>query len=528
MNVMRENEMTKIQEIRILNYKTIVDFEFDCFKNGLNVFIGTNNVGKSNILEALNAFFNRDYLYKNEVSRFLNHQKSNEYEYPVISVSLNNLAIEGDFLHAHFREHKDAEEKVLHKRVMWQDTNLTANMTEYTPKFIYLSRTNNLKQTIQSLLGMMPFENQMFAKILTNANQFMSEIFDSTYKLYFDYRLIDDPQIRLIDEFNDDDILENKSSGTQMAALISLLLSMGLNDDNSNGFIVAIDEPETSLHIGSQKKLFRLLKELSNKHQVIITTHSVVFIDKAHDENIFLVKRDRLGRTNYHLKEHKNENWKSLREILGTTISDSLLLGEYNIVVEGRTEQFLFPTMIEILAREGLLKLDPSMYNFISAEGSAKIESFMSILKDKIELPLCLFLDNDKAGLNTKKQMDKTNKFRGDLILIPERIDFQQSEIEDFLDDSLLYTCINEYYTRQIDGYSPLEESQFNALRDNLKFNDFKKNLEEIIANTYPDAIKDLNKMAFSLFIKEKLDSSNQFKNLISIFKDVEKYFLRK
>ncbi|PGA26945.1 hypothetical protein COL80_11095 [Bacillus thuringiensis] len=525
---MRENEMTKIQEIKIFNYKTIVDFEFNCFKNGLNVFIGTNNVGKSNILEALNAFFNRNYLYGNEVSRFLNHQKINEYGYPIISVSLNNVAIEGDFLHAHFRKEKNPEGKVLNKKtVMWQNTDLTANMKEYTPKFIYLSRTNNLEQTIQTLLEMMPFENQMFAKILTNANQFMSEIFDSTYKLYFDYRL-ENPQIRLIDEFNDDDILENKSSGTQMAALISLLLSLGLNDDNSNGFIVAIDEPETSLHIGSQKKLFRLLKELSNKHQVIITTHSVVFIDKAHDENIFLVKRDRLGRTDYHLKEHKNENWKSLREILGTTISDSLLLGEYNIVVEGRTEQFLFPTMIEILAREGLLKFDPSMYNFISAEGSAKIESFMSILKDKIELPVCLFLDNDNAGLNTKKQMDKTNKFRGDLILIPERIDFQQSEIEDFLDDDLLYTCINEYYAAQIDDYSPLEESQFNMFRDNLKFNDFKKKLEETIASAYPDAIKDLNKMAFSLIIKEKLNSSNQFENLIPIFKDVEKYFLRK
>ncbi len=74
-------------------------------------------------------------------------------------------------------------------------------------------------------------------------------------------------------------------------------------------------------------------------------------------------------------------------------------------MVEGRTEQFLFPTMIEILVSEGLLKLDTSMYNFISAEGSAKIEAFMSILKDKIELPLCLFLDNDKSGLNTKNKL---------------------------------------------------------------------------------------------------------------------------
>ncbi|QWH98166.1 ATP-dependent nuclease [Bacillus mycoides] len=515
----------RIQEIEINNYKTIVDFQFNSFKNGLNVFIGTNNVGKSNILEALNAFFNRNSIHDNEVSRFLSHQKKNDYGYPVIGIHFESLDI--GMLRAHFK--KDQDTKDISKQIVAQNTDYTRTIKDYVPKFIYLSRTNDIQQTIRSLVEMMPSEKPLYAKFLTNANQFMSEIFDSTYKIYFDYKYGDTPQIRLIDEFNDDDILENKSSGTQIAALISLLLSIGLNEDSPNGFIVAIDEPETSLHIGSQKKLFGFLKELSKKHQVLITTHSVVFIDKAHDENIFLVKRDRLGRTDYHLKEHKNENWKSLREILGTTISDSLLLGEYNIVVEGRTEQFLFPTMIEILVREGLLKLDTSMYNFISAEGSAKIEAFMSILKDKIELPLCLFLDNDKAGLNTKKQIDNKIKFSGDLILIPKKQNFQESEIEDFLEDDLLYNCINEYYTRQITtGYTPLEKPQLKELRSNLKFNEFKKKVEGHIASIYPEANKDLNKLAFSLLIKEKLQSSSQFQELISNFKHVEKYFLRK
>ncbi|MFJ7818890.1 ATP-dependent nuclease [Bacillus toyonensis] len=515
----------RIQEIEIFNYKTIVDFKFNSFKNDLNVFIGTNNVGKSNILEALNAFFNRNSINDNEVSRFLTHQKYNDYGHPVIGIDFEKLNI--GMLHAHFT--KDLDTEAISKQIVAQNSDYTSSLKDLVPKFIYLSRTNDLQQSIRSLVEMMPPENPLFSKFLTNANQFMSEIFDSTYKIYFDYRFRDKPQIRLIDEFNDDDILENKSSGTQMAALISLLLSIGLNEDSRNGFIVAIDEPETSLHIGSQKKLFGFLKELSKKHQVLITTHSVVFIDKANDENTFLVKRDHLGRTDYHLKEHKNENWKSLREILGVTISDSLLLGENNIVVEGRTEQFLFPTMIEILVSEGLLKLDTSMYNFISAEGSAKVETFMSILKDKIELPLCLFLDNDKAGLNTKKQIDKKIKFIGDLILIPDKQNFKESEIEDFLDDDLLYNCINEYYTRQITtGYTPLEKLQFEELRNNLKFNEFKKNVEVHIATIYPEENNDLNKMAFSLLIKEKLQSSSQFQGLIPSFKHAEKYFLRK
>lgn len=61
-------------------------------------------------------------------------------------------------------------------------------------------------------------------------------------------------------------------------------------DNSPNGFIVAIDESETSLHIGSQKKLFGLLKELSKIHQVIITIHSVVFIDKTHEFIIVMLR----------------------------------------------------------------------------------------------------------------------------------------------------------------------------------------------------------------------------------------------
>ncbi|TBX45709.1 ATP-dependent nuclease [Bacillus thuringiensis] len=513
----------RIQRIEVYNYKTIVDFNFKYFNNGLNVFIGTNNVGKSNILEALNAFFNREYIYGNEVSRLLSYQKNNEYDRPVIGVEFENLNL--GMIQAHFEYAQNSE--TTNKQIVAQGVDYSSTIKDYIPKFIYISKNNNIRQTIQLLTEMIPEEERLYSKVLTNANQFMSEIFDSSYKIYFNYRKSDNPQIRLIDEYNDDDIIENKSSGTQMAALIALLLSLGLNDSSATGFILAIDEPETSLHIGSQKKLFRMLKDLSKNHQVIITTHSVIFIDKAHDESTFLVKRDRFGRTSYHLKEHKNENWKSLRDIIGTTISDSLLLGEYNIVVEGRTEQLLFPTMFEILVSEGILKLDTSMYNIISAEGSGKIQSFMSILKDKIELPYCLFLDNDKAGVDTKRQLEKKDKYIGDLILIPKREDFNESEIEDFLDDELLYNCMNEYYGIQIDDYLPIETTEFEELRANQKFNEFKKKVELHIGSKYPDANKDLNKVAFALIIKQKLHSSSQFEILIPNFKKAEKYFLR-
>lgn len=57
------------------------------------------------------------------------------------------------------------------------------------------------------------------------------------------------------------------------------------------GGIVAIEEPENSLHPSGQRSLFELLKELSKKYrkQIIISSHSAVFIDRSKDAKLFRV-----------------------------------------------------------------------------------------------------------------------------------------------------------------------------------------------------------------------------------------------
>jgi predicted ATP-dependent endonuclease of OLD family len=395
------------------------------------------------------------------------------------------------------------------------------------PSFVYLSNGNNIMQMSESILNIFPKEDGEYSAFVSNANQFLGEIFDSSYKIYFDNRNSDKPQIRLIDEFGDDDLIENKSSGTQLAALSALLLSIGLNSKGKYGFIIAIDEPENSLHIGSQKKFFSLLKELSKNHQVIVATHSVIFIDKAQDENIYLIERDKIGRTSYHLKKHKSENWKSLREIIGVSLSDSLLLGEFNIVVEGRTEQILFPKMIEILKEHQEIRIDAGRYNIISAEGSAKMEPFISILKDKIELPMAIFLDNDNAGLQTKKKVDGKDKYKRDLLIVPKKENFNESEVEDFIEEELLFKCINKYYKDCIEDFEEFDSSTLKELRGTKKFNNFKKDIEEEVKRKYQTENEEINKILLALIIKKELDKPSDFNELITEFENTDGYFRR-
>lgn len=48
--------MLRIKHIRIKNFRSIVDLSIDVGK--MNIFVGLNDAGKSNVLKALNLFFN--------------------------------------------------------------------------------------------------------------------------------------------------------------------------------------------------------------------------------------------------------------------------------------------------------------------------------------------------------------------------------------------------------------------------------------------------------------------------------------
>ena len=82
--------MSYISSADIYNFKSITEFQFNVLQPGLNVFIGKNNSGKSNLIEAINAFFNRSNLNSDEVSKSLAYQKGTLESNPIIRLNLNS------------------------------------------------------------------------------------------------------------------------------------------------------------------------------------------------------------------------------------------------------------------------------------------------------------------------------------------------------------------------------------------------------------------------------------------------------
>jgi len=88
----------------------------------------------------------------------------------------------------------------------------------------------------------------------------------------------------------------------------------------NNEYLFLLDEPGLHLHPAGQKDLTKLLENLSEKNQLIYTTHSPFMINRECPNRVRVVKKDEEGTSVDN--EAYRENWKPLRQSIGLTVSD--------------------------------------------------------------------------------------------------------------------------------------------------------------------------------------------------------------
>ena len=96
--------------------------------------------------------------------------------------------------------------------------------------------------------------------------------------------------------------IQGKGSGLQRLGYI-LLHSRIIEELKKKSVIFCVDEPDVFLHQGLQKKLKEHLKYIAKSHQVIITTHSPIFIKGIlfYGENDKFIKVTHFNRMNNNL-----------------------------------------------------------------------------------------------------------------------------------------------------------------------------------------------------------------------------------
>lgn len=198
--------------------------------------------------------------------------------------------------------------------------------------------------------------------------------------------------------------LEERSKGFQWFFSFDMTFMYETDGKFSNA-IILLDEPGLHLHAAAQKDLMKRMAAYAGTNQLIYTTHMPFMIDFTRLDNIWVAEEAEPGDTKVH------QNWATadkdarftLQAALGLSWSQSLFVGQYNLVVEGVTDFWFLSTMSELLHEAGKTALDEQLV-ITPAGGASKVAYVGTILQGQ-ELNVCCLLDSDPEGKAAYEQL---------------------------------------------------------------------------------------------------------------------------
>lgn len=175
--------------------------------------------------------------------------------------------------------------------------------------------------------------------------------------------------------------IENQGDGVKKQiwfAFIKWSSLQGIQENDYNKkFIWCFDEPEVHLFPAAQRELYEIIKKLSSGvHQVIVSTHSTVYVDRLKLETIKQIYiKDGYSQIN------SCNAISDVHRSLGVRNSDFLFYNRF-IAVEGPTEEVLIPHYYELYFNRSMQE---DSIQLISMHSKDKLNSHKSIFDKLLE-----------------------------------------------------------------------------------------------------------------------------------------------
>lgn len=145
--------------------------------------------------------------------------------------------------------------------------------------------------------------------------------------------------------------------------------------------ILLLDEPGLALHALAQNDFLRYIDELSNKHQVIYTTHSpfMVHSDRLHQVRV-VEDQEKVGTAiSDNVSGSDPRTIFPLQAALGWTIAQNLFISERNLLVEGPSELIYLKAVSALLEAQGRTGLRDDV-TIVPVGGLDKVVTFVALL----------------------------------------------------------------------------------------------------------------------------------------------------
>lgn len=189
--------------------------------------------------------------------------------------------------------------------------------------------------------------------------------------------------------------IQQKGDGIKSLTALAMLNIPARSDRVS---VLAIEEPESHLHPESARQLYDTIMVLAESHQVVLTTHSPLFVNRVNlNENIIVNEG----------KATQVKKIKEIRDVLGIQVSDNLLNAEHVLIVEGEDDKIVLEKILPNMSD----KIKSAIQNgslIIDYIGGAGNLPYKLTYYRNIQCKYHVLLDNDdagrKAGINAEEQ----------------------------------------------------------------------------------------------------------------------------
>lgn len=344
-----------IQKLQINHYKTVEEaIVIDHFSH-VQILIGPNNSGKTNLLDAVEQFFNPhpdpDRFYDSRADLIITLRlKSGE----IITIQ-QNKNIQTWMIDSKKVQKNASAVTQIQKRVMRIGT-------EHTNTFA----------VAQSLKNFSHIYPTVYAEFCAMLKRYFSDIEMSD-------------QLFLANIFSDHKNRSLERMGEGFKRLFVMLFYVYHPDYD----IVLIDEPEMHLHPTLIKKFVQVLKDKKLSNQIFLTTHSPVFVQPEHIAHLWRVSRD------------ENRNTK-VYQLAGSGISldpnrleqeldadnSEMFFADKVLLVEGVSDRILMRGLIDRFYRGDLdIKV-------IFANSKDNIDVYAKVF-EAFRIPYLIMLDGD-------------------------------------------------------------------------------------------------------------------------------------
>lgn len=296
--------------------------------------------------------------------------------------------------------------------------------------------------------------------------------------------------------------LELKGDGVKSLVTMALLKDMTLKKDQIS--FVAIEEPESHLHPEAVHLLKNKIYEIAEKNQVIISTHSPIFVDRENIDSNIIINDG---------KAAPARDLKVIREVLGIKTSDNLKNAEQILVVEGESDFIILQAVLPLLSKVLKEKLKENFLIIEELRGSSNIKYRIGELKSSF-CSYHILLDNDEAGRRAKADNEIPDK---DITFVTCK-GMKESEIED--------TINVDIYKEEVEGKYGIDLSCKYFKSNKKKWSERMKDvLKASGKKSDEDALKGIKTIVASCVKKnpKKALNENKKESIEALAKSLEK-----